>query len=78
MNTENENRNPFIDRLMSTEELSDVSAAGMHAEVIEGICPMCGEVIYIHLYETSLIQRINTRCTAKDCTYSYDYYFFKE
>lgn len=66
------------DKLLDDEELKKVNAAGMHSEMIEGVCPKCGAVIWVHLYETDLVQRINTACTAEGCDYAYDYYFFKE
>ena len=72
------NKERIADRLLKPEDLKEVSGAGMHSEIIEGVCPVCGKTLLVHLYETNMVQRINAECTTEGCTYSYDYYFFKE
>ena len=66
------------EKLLTDKDMKQVSGAGMEAGLVEGVCPQCGATIWIHVYETNAIQRINTRCEAEGCTYSFDYYFFKE
>lgn len=78
MNEKYTSKDLIRDKLLADEELKKVNAAEMISGIVEGVCPKCGAVIWVHVYETDTIQRINTACTAEGCDFGYDYYFFKE